>query len=45
LSIMIIASPFLGAIFISILLSISLLIVGIQMITSGVLGRRLVLKG
>jgi len=45
LSIMIIASPFLGAVFISILLSISLLIVGIQMITSGVLGRRLVLKG
>ena len=45
LSIMIIASPFLGAIFISILLSISLLIIGIQMITSGVLGRRLVLKG
>jgi uncharacterized membrane protein HdeD (DUF308 family) len=44
LSIMIIASPFLGAVFISILLSISLLIVGIQMITSGVLGRRLVLK-
>jgi uncharacterized membrane protein HdeD (DUF308 family) len=44
LSIMIIASPFLGAVFISILLSISLLIVGIQMITSGVLGRRLLLK-
>jgi uncharacterized membrane protein HdeD (DUF308 family) len=44
LSIMIIASPFLGAVFISILLSISLLIVGIQMITSGVIGRRLVVK-
>jgi uncharacterized membrane protein HdeD (DUF308 family) len=44
LSIMIIASPFLGAVFISILLSISLLIVGIQMITSGVLGRRIVVK-
>jgi uncharacterized membrane protein HdeD (DUF308 family) len=44
LSIMIIASPLLGAVFISILLSISLLIVGIQMITSGVIGRRLVVK-
>ena len=44
LSIMIIASPFLGAVFISILLSISLFIVGIQMITSGVLGRRFALK-
>jgi uncharacterized membrane protein HdeD (DUF308 family) len=44
LSIMIIASPFLGAVFISILLSIALLIVGIQMITSGVIGRRLVVK-
>jgi uncharacterized membrane protein HdeD (DUF308 family) len=44
LSIMIMASPFLGAVFVSILLSISLLIIGIQMITSGVIGRRLALK-
>ena len=44
LSVMIMASPFLGAVFVSILLSISLLIIGIQMITSGVIGRRLALK-
>jgi uncharacterized membrane protein HdeD (DUF308 family) len=44
LSIMIMASPFLGAVFVSILLSISLIIIGIQMITSGVIGRRLALK-
>ena len=42
LSVMIIASPFIGAVFVSILLSISLLIVGIQMITSGAIGSRLV---
>jgi uncharacterized membrane protein HdeD (DUF308 family) len=44
LSVMIIASPFIGALFVSILLSISLLIVGIQMITSGTIGSRLVMK-
>jgi uncharacterized membrane protein HdeD (DUF308 family) len=44
LSVLIIASPFIGAVFVSILLSISLLIVGIQMITSGAIGSRLVLK-
>jgi uncharacterized membrane protein HdeD (DUF308 family) len=41
---MIIASPFIGALFVSILLSISLVIVGIQMITSGTIGSRLVIK-
>jgi uncharacterized membrane protein HdeD (DUF308 family) len=44
LSVMIIVSPFIGAVFISILLSIALLIVGIQMTTSGITGNRLVLK-
>ena len=44
LSIMIMASPLLGATFVSILLSISLLIVGIQMITFGAIGRRLALQ-
>jgi uncharacterized membrane protein HdeD (DUF308 family) len=45
LSVMIMASPILGAEILSFLLSLSLLIVGIQMITSGVIGRRLALQG
>jgi uncharacterized membrane protein HdeD (DUF308 family) len=44
LSLMIMASPLLGAEFVSILLAISFLIVGIQMITSGVIGRHLALQ-
>ena len=44
LSVMIIASPVLGAEILSFLISLSLLIVGIQMITSGVIGRRLALR-
>lgn len=44
LSIMIMVSPFLDTVFVSILLSISLLIIGIQMITSGVMRTRLALK-
>jgi uncharacterized membrane protein HdeD (DUF308 family) len=43
LSVMIIASPVLGAEILGFLISLSLLIVGIQMITSGVIGRRLAL--
>jgi hypothetical protein len=37
-------SPLLGTVFLSVILSISLLISGIQMITSGIIGTRLVLK-
>ena len=40
LSIMIFASPLLGAVFLGILLAISLLINGIQIIVAGVTGRR-----
>jgi uncharacterized membrane protein HdeD (DUF308 family) len=43
-SIMVIVSPLLGTVFLSVILSISLLISGIQMITSGIIGTRLVLK-
>ena len=45
LSAMIMASPILGAEILSFLLSPSLLIVGLQMITSGITGRRLALQG
>jgi uncharacterized membrane protein HdeD (DUF308 family) len=41
LSIMVFASPLLGAVFLGILLAISLLINGIQIIVAGVTGRRL----
>jgi uncharacterized membrane protein HdeD (DUF308 family) len=40
-SILIFASPFLGAVFAGILISIALLIIGIQIITAGATGRRI----
>ncbi len=45
LSVVIMVSPILGAEILSFLLSLSLLIVGIKMITSGIIGRRLALQG
>jgi uncharacterized membrane protein HdeD (DUF308 family) len=40
-SILIFASPFLGAVFAGVLISIALLIIGIQIITAGATGRRI----
>jgi uncharacterized membrane protein HdeD (DUF308 family) len=45
LAIMIMVAPILGAVFLSILLSIALLIVGIQIIVAGVTGTRLSVRG
>src|ERR687897_88043 len=45
LAIMIMVSPFTGAVFLSILLSIALLIVGIQIIYAGVTGSRFTVRG
>ena len=45
LSIMIMGSPLLGAVFISILLSVALLIIGIQIIFAGVTGTRFAVRG
>jgi hypothetical protein len=42
---MIMVSPFTGAVFLSILLSIALLIVGIQIIVAGVTGTRFTIRG
>lgn len=45
LSIMIMASPFFGAVLIGLLLSIALLIVGIQILVAGFTGKRAVVMG